>query len=151
LASDSLRPNTKLNRAKVGLWGGEVNVKRSRSRNRSGDFRLYFFIGCFFKLIHRISMFGIMKHNTKAAKLCPSEVGILASLYALGGYGQPVFWPRLRRDYHPLFSSLPYRTRLFPFCMFDSVSAIVIPKHMATESARWTAHSDTITVLGERG
>jgi len=98
LASDSLRPNTELNRAKVGLWGGEVNVKRSRSRNRSGDFRLYFFIGCFFKLIHRISMFGIMKHNTKAAKLCPSEVGILASLYTCllakveKGLSSPIFF-----------------------------------------------------------
>ena len=30
----------------------------------------------------------------------------------------------------------------------DSVSAIVIPKHMATELARWTVHSNTITVLG---
>ena len=37
---------TEPNRAKVGLWGREMNVKRSCSSNQSDDFRLPFFIGC---------------------------------------------------------------------------------------------------------
>jgi hypothetical protein len=47
------------------------------------------------------------------ANLYPSEVVTLALLFALKGVGTRPFYRWLKRDYVPLFPSLPERTRLF--------------------------------------
>ena len=47
------------------------------------------------------------------ARLYPSEVVTLALLFALKGVGTRPFYRWLKRDYLPLFPSLPERTRLF--------------------------------------
>jgi hypothetical protein len=51
------------------------------------------------------------KHSQ--ANLQPSEVATLAVLFALKGVGNRAFYRWLERDYRPLFSNLPERTRLF--------------------------------------
>ena len=56
-------------------------------------------------------MKGERQHNQ--AKLAPSEVVTLASLYALKGGSTRAFYRWLVRDYRPLFPTLPERTRLF--------------------------------------
>src|SRR5262249_56002097 len=47
------------------------------------------------------------------AHLWPSEVVTLGLLHALKGGGNRAFYRWLTRDYRPLFSRLPERTRLF--------------------------------------
>jgi hypothetical protein len=47
------------------------------------------------------------------AKLKPSEVVTVALLFALKGVGNRAFYRWLKRDYLPLFPTLPERTRLF--------------------------------------
>ena len=66
-------------------------------------------------------MLGVKKHSQ--AKLYPSEVVTLASLFALKGVGTRPFYRWLRRDYLPLFPSLPERTRLLR--LFKSHSHLI--------------------------
>lgn len=57
------------------------------------------------------AMTAVTKHLQ--AKLYPSEVVTVALLFALKGVGDRPFYRWLERDYRPLFSRLPERTRLF--------------------------------------
>jgi ABC-type microcin C transport system permease subunit YejB len=57
------------------------------------------------------AMRGVPKHIL--ATLYPSEVVMPGVLFALTGVGERAFDRWVRRDYHPLFTGLPERTRLF--------------------------------------
>lgn len=52
-------------------------------------------------------------HKHSQANLYPSEIVTLAMLFAIKGVGNRAFYRWLRRDYVPLFPTLPERTRLF--------------------------------------
>lgn len=54
---------------------------------------------------------GVTKHSQ--ALLYPSQLVTIGILYALKGCGERACYRWLMRDYRPLFSRLPERTRLF--------------------------------------
>jgi hypothetical protein len=56
-------------------------------------------------------MKDVKKHSQ--AVLYPSEVVVLALLFALKGVGNRAFYRWVKRDYYHLFPHLPHRTRLF--------------------------------------
>ena len=56
-------------------------------------------------------MRDVPKHSQ--ASLHPSEVVTLALLFAIKGVGNRAFYRWVKRDYLPLFPTLPERTRLF--------------------------------------